>query len=126
MKQIELTKSEFQCLFDSKEYNPPVNSESEEFEREFDNVMNLVRSLLKASFKDSEFYIHPHHGGQRSLDVPFDIDGYDNPELVRSVQKALSDDDLDWMVCFWFTSFLFITVDSVRRFDPRMNPRANQ
>lgn len=115
-------EEEFLALYNERDFNPldSAKQTAEDFSAEFCDLLDKVEQVLSEGFApydsatdEGDYTLYDGHNSTRFIDLAFENDRYLDRDLCIRLQTLLGAQKEPWMICLWFTNFLFVTADTV-------------
>ena len=125
MSKLSIRKcgeEEFLALYNERDFNPfdSAKQSAEDFSAEFWGLIENLELVLSDGFSsydsgadEGDYTLYDGHNSTRFIDLAFENDRYLDRDLCVRLQKLLGAQKEPWMICLWFTNFLFVTADAV-------------
>ena len=113
---------EYERHFNLRNFNPPDYEaiSKEQFEDEFGTAVSAVEGVLEKHSKSwgedpdaGDFTVYGGHNDTRFIDVSFEHSGFLDETLLSELQKESGAHGPGWMICLWFTNWVFVTPSEV-------------
>ena len=111
-------EEEYERHFNVRSFNSPdyQTDSKEQFAREFDAIAASIESILERHSGSwdqdpncDDFTIYWAHNDTRFVDVSFEHSGFLDEALLSEIQKESKTHGPGWMICLWFTNWVFVT-----------------